>query len=108
MSHSENTITTPVAQLPQLSAFSFGGLDSTLLCISDGQDLIEGLRLAHELAEGIRQLCGRLDDCINNGEIAYCAEVRALGFLADVVSTLNRSARQSLEDQRQGAQGGAK
>jgi hypothetical protein len=108
MTHLKNTTAPSEAQLPQLGSYAFGGSSATLFTINEDQDLLEGLQVASDLSEGIRQLCDRLDQCINEGEIMYCAEIRALGFLGDVVGVLTRSAHRALDRQRNAAEGGAK
>jgi len=101
--HPKNSITNAPLQLPTLGAMQFGDYSTLLFQVQDGGSVVEGLELASDLADGISQLCGRLCAEINNGEIAYCAEVRALAFLSDTVGALTRSARRSLERAAEGA-----
>lgn len=83
--------------LPTTGPMNFGGSSFMLFRVERGTCISEALDLGADLADGVSQLCGRLHDCINNGEIAYCAEIRALGFLGDAIGALNRSARIALE-----------
>ncbi|WP_223616437.1 hypothetical protein [Pseudomonas sp. BF-B-30] len=78
-------------QQPKLRPCAFGTGYANLFKVHEDGDLMEAMQLAADLAEGISQLCGRLDEAINNDGVAYCAEVRALGFLGNVVETLVRS-----------------
>lgn len=102
MSHPKNTTAVTPLQLPTLGVTQFGDYSTPLFQVKDGGSVVEGLELASDLADGISQLCGRLCAEINNGEIAYCAEVRALAFLSDTVGALTRSARRSLERAAEG------
>ncbi|MNB96698.1 hypothetical protein D3C76_1009020 [compost metagenome] len=78
-------------QQPKLRPCAFGTVYANLFKVHEDGDLMEAMQLAADLAEGISQLCGRLDESINNDGIALCAEVRTLGFLGNVVETLVRS-----------------
>lgn len=98
--HPENSTTQESMQLPKLTPFSFGDAGCEMFTIKEGADLIEGLKIAADLSDGIHQLCSRLHAEINNGEIAYVSEVRALGFLGEVVCALARSAQVSLQKQQ--------
>lgn len=81
----------------KMTSISFGGSTEDLFTIAmNGADLSGALDLAADLADGIEQLCGRLVDCINSGEIAYCSEIRALGFLAQMTSALVRSSERGI------------
>lgn len=95
--HPKNSTAQQTVQLPKLTPFSFGPEYIAMFSIQEGADLVQGLAVAADLADGISQLCGRLRDSINDGETAYCAEIRALGFLGDAVSALTRSAQVSLK-----------
>lgn len=97
MSHPKNTTTTLSAQLPKLSPISFGPEYDPIFSIGSDVDLVQGLDIAADLGNGVSQLCGRLDSAINEGEVVLCSEVRAIGFLADVISALTRSAQISLK-----------
>ncbi|MCV4285898.1 hypothetical protein [Pseudomonas capsici] len=84
-----------------MEQITFGGSSHSLFTIASEQwpkneDLSGALELAADLADGVEQLCGRLHDCINDGEIAYCAEIRAIGFLAQITSALVRSAERGI------------
>ncbi|MBM9487009.1 hypothetical protein JBE38_13845 [Pseudomonas sp. ICBG1301] len=100
MTHPKNSITQQTLQLPKLTPFSFGDAGCEMFTIKEGADLIEGLKIAADISDGINQLCGRLYARINDGEIAYVSEVRALGFLGEVVCALARSAQVSLQKQQ--------
>ena len=89
-------MTRPVQRL-KLRPCAFGTAYSNLFKVHENGDLIEAIQVAADLAEGISQLCGRLDESINNGGIALCAEVRALGFLGNVVEALVRSSGHGLK-----------
>ncbi|MBD1601157.1 hypothetical protein [Pseudomonas typographi] len=92
MSRPENTKTQPSLQLPTLGRLEFGGISTESLYIEAGLDLRVGLYLAADISDGVEQLCDRLGDAINNGEVAYLAEVRALGLLSSMSSALSRGA----------------
>lgn len=100
---SENSIPEAVSQQSVLSAVAFGGENSNLLSICAGGNIEQGLELAADLAIGVEQLCSRLEQSINFGELAYCSEVRALGFLSGTVAAFIRAAQFGLV-----AEGGAK
>ncbi|MBI6853388.1 hypothetical protein YA0002_11480 [Pseudomonas cichorii] len=102
MTHRSKEITPPEQKL-RMKQISFGGSGEGLFTIaseqqSEDEDLSGALELAADLADGVEQLCGRLHDCINNGEIAYCAEIRAIGFLAQITSALVRSAERGMRN----------
>lgn len=91
MSRPENSTSANTAQVPTLSSVVFGGTDDNLLEVINGGNADHGIELARDLAEGVEQLCARLDFATNYGEICYCAELRALGFLSGTVAALLRS-----------------
>lgn len=95
--HPKNSTTPPKAQLPKLRPCTFGPGYTDLFSINVDADMVGALSVAADLSDGISQLCGRLGDCINDGEIAYLAEVRTLGFIGDVVAALVRSAERGLK-----------
>lgn len=101
----ENITAATSLQLPKLQQLAFGGESSMLFRITEDESLIDGLKLAGDLAGGIQQLCDRLDDCINDGALVYCDEIRALGFLANVVSALTRASSRSLQKSVDGGSG---
>ncbi|WP_155250521.1 hypothetical protein [Pseudomonas asplenii] len=96
MTHPENSKRPQKLQLPDLGAIDFGGLRLDHLVIEPGQDLLRGLHLAADIGEGVEQLCERLGDSINDGEVAYLAEVRALGLLSSLASAITRAAWHAL------------
>ena len=96
--HLKNSTAQVKSQLLKLTPFSFGPEYIGLFCIPEGGDLVQGLAVAADLADGISQLCERLRGSINDGDIANCAEIRALGFLGDAVSALVRSAQNGIEN----------
>ncbi|QHC93841.1 hypothetical protein PspR84_04105 [Pseudomonas sp. R84] len=100
----ENSTTPPKAQLPKLRPCSFGPDYTELFSINESADLVGALSIAADLADGVSQLCGRLGACINDGEVAYLAEVRTLGFIGDVVAALVRSAGRGLQAAGEDAQ----
>ncbi|VVM91696.1 hypothetical protein PS681_02840 [Pseudomonas fluorescens] len=102
--HPKNSTTPPTAQLPKLRPCSFGPGYTDLLSVNEGADLIGALSIAADLADGVSQLCGRLGASINDGEVAYLAEVRTLGFIGDVVAALVRSAGRGLQAAEENAQ----
>ena len=93
----ENTTPSPKSQLPKLKPCAFGMEYTELFSINPDASLIDALSVASDLSDGISQLCSRLAFAINDGEIAYLSEVRALGFIGDVVSVLTRSAERGLK-----------
>lgn len=95
--HPKNSTAQVKSQLLKLAPFSFGPEYIELFRVLEGGDLVQGLAVAADLADGISQLCGRLKDSINNGSTANCAEILALGFLGDAASALIRSAQSSIE-----------
>lgn len=101
MSRPENTTGIAPTQQPVLRELSFGDplmeYDSPLFLVQQGGKLSDGLSIAADLSDGLTQLCMRLHESINNGEIAYTSEVRALAFLSNTVCALTRSARYGLE-----------
>ncbi|MBP5054349.1 hypothetical protein [Pseudomonas chlororaphis] len=102
----KNTTEPSVVQLPKLRPCEFGPDYTDLFRINPDADLIGALGVAADLADGASQLSGRLAYAINDGELSYLSEVRALGFLSDVVGALVRSAERGLrkarEDQGEG------
>lgn len=98
MSRPENSKTPDVTQQPTLSSIVFGGADDNLLEIIAGGNMDQGIELARDLAEGVQQLCSRLDFVTNYGEICYCAELRAVSFLSGTVAALLRSAQRKHEE----------
>ncbi|GFM89181.1 hypothetical protein PSCICO_45800 [Pseudomonas cichorii] len=101
MTRLSKEIAFPPEPQPKMKQISFGGSGGGLFTIAskewaENEDLPGALDLAADLADGVEQLCGRLNDCINNGEIAYCAEIRAIGFLAQMTSALVRSAERGI------------
>ncbi|MCE1008749.1 hypothetical protein [Pseudomonas monteilii] len=100
MSHPKNTTAPSLAQLPTLNKMEFGDPDLQgirLFVIKEGVDLVEGLRFAADLGDGVHQLANRLAASINDGELAYLSEVRALAFLGEVASTLTRASQYALQ-----------
>lgn len=97
MSRPEITTTPSKSQLPKLKPCAFGMEYTDLFSINPDANLIEALSVASDLSDGISQLCSRLAYAINDGELAYLSEVRALGFIGDVVSVLARSAERGLK-----------
>lgn len=100
MSHPKNTTTPLPAQLPPLNKMEFGDpelLGSRLFVIQEGVGLIDGLRYAADLGEGVHQLANRLAASINDGDMAYLAEVRALALLSEISSTLARASQYALQ-----------
>ncbi|WP_430305296.1 hypothetical protein [Pseudomonas mosselii] len=100
MSHPKNTTAPSPAQLPGLNQMEFGDLELQgvrLFTIQEGVGLIDGLRFAADIGEGVHQLANRLAASINDGELAYLSEVRALAFLGEVASTLTRASQYALQ-----------
>lgn len=97
MSHPKNSKPVEITQQPTLSSIAFGGPNSDLFEIIAGGNMDQGIELARDLAEGVEQLCGRLDFATNYGEICYCAELRAVSFLSGTVAALLRSAQRKQE-----------
>ena len=95
--HPKNSTTPPVAQLPKLRACEFGPDYTDLFRINPDANLIGALGVAADLADGASQLSGRLAHAINDGELSYLSEIRALSFLSDVVGALCRSAERGLK-----------
>jgi hypothetical protein len=95
--HPKNNTAPSKAQLPKLRPCTFGPGYSDLFSINEEADLAGALSVAADLSDGISQLCGRLGDSINDGQIAYLSEVRTLGFIGDVVAALVRSAERGLK-----------
>ena len=96
----ENTTASQKPQVQVLGKVAFGDplmeYTSPFLSVTEGGSIIEGLQFACDLADGLTQLCMRLHGSINDGDLAYCAEVRALAFLGETVTALTRSAHRSL------------
>jgi hypothetical protein len=101
MSHPENNTAPSGAQLPNLNKMEFGNPDlqgDNLFVIKEGVNVVDGLRFAADLGDGIHQLANRLAAAINNdGDITYLGEVRALAFLGEVASTLTRASQYALQ-----------
>ena len=98
--HPKNTTAPSPAQLPNLNKMEFGDpelLGARLFAIQEGVSLIDGLRFAADLGEGVHQLANRLAASINDGDTAYLSEVRALAFLGEVASTLTRASQYALQ-----------
>ncbi|GLK88293.1 hypothetical protein [Pseudomonas turukhanskensis] len=73
-----------------------------LLSVNGGFSSSEALTVAAELADGIKMLSVRLHSAVNEGDLIYCEEITALGFLAESVASLVYSVNRS-----QAVQGGA-
>lgn len=100
--HPKNTTPPQSAQLPDIRQMEFGNAisdGSQLFKITEGSKIVDGLYLAADLADGIKQICDRLHDDINEGDLTYCAEVKALAFLAETVGTIVRASEYSLRPQ---------
>lgn len=100
MTHPKNSTNTCVPQLPSLNQMEFGDLELQgvrLFAIQEGVSLIDGLRCAADLGDGVHQLASRLAASINEGEPAYLSEVRALAFLGEVASALTRASQYALQ-----------
>ncbi|MCL8342930.1 hypothetical protein M9Y85_26945 [Pseudomonas mosselii] len=96
----EITTTPSPMQLPNLNKMEFGDPELQgvrLFAIQEGVSLIDGLRFAADIGEGVHQLANRLAASINDGELAYLSEVRALAFLGEVASTLTRASQYALQ-----------
>lgn len=96
--HPKNSKSIAATQQPTLSSTVFGGVNSDLFEIIAGGNMDHGIELARDLAEGVEQLCARLDFVTNYGEICYCAELRAVSFLSGTVAALLRSAQRKQEE----------
>ncbi|MDR2309042.1 MAG: hypothetical protein LBE53_17865 [Paucimonas sp.] len=100
MSQPKNSTNAPVSQLPSLNQMEFGDLELQgirLFTIQEGVGLIDGLRFAADLGEGVHQLANRLAASINDGDMAYLSEVRALAFLSEVSGALARAGQYALQ-----------
>ncbi|GEM_PF-1451888 len=100
MSHPENTTAPSSAQQVTLNQMEFGDpqlLGTRLFSIQEGVDLLDGLRYAADIGEGVHQLANRLAASINEGDLAYLAEVRALALLAEISSTLARASQYAMQ-----------
>lgn len=98
--HPKNNTAKQAVQLPPLRQMDFGGPDLAedhLFQIREDANLVTGLKFAADLSEGLHQITERLAFCIDDGQLVYLSEIRALSFLADAASTLTRSAQYSLE-----------
>lgn len=103
--HPENTTIAPPAQLPNLNQMEFGQPnvgDPDLFRINENVPMQVGLRYAADVSEGLHQLTERLAFCVNYGEDVYLSELRALSLLADISTTITRSAQYAI--QREGEQ----
>lgn len=101
MSHPKNT-TTPSPAQPILTAeigFFEAPIDNRgvqLLSVAAGTNAEDALRAARTLSSGLSQLCSRLHDSLNMGELAYCDGMSALSFLGETVSALVWSVEKSV------------
>jgi len=100
MTHLKNSTSTSITQLGGIKALSFLEAPSLnngtfLLETVAGVPAADALDLAATLSGGIHQLTDRLYDCINDGAVIYCDEMRALGFLAETVNTLVRAVQRA-------------
>lgn len=77
--------------------------DGPLLQVVAGRSAEGALGLAAELSEGIQLLLDRLYDDVGSADadLVFCAEIKAISFLAETTSALTRSVRRSIQ------QGGA-
>jgi hypothetical protein len=107
MSRPKNSTTHEATQQPTLVHVEFGDAlmeyTSPQMSVMAGGDLLQGLKTASELTEGLTQLCGRLHFAVNYGELVFTAELRALAFLSDAVHALIRSAERSMNPPDQDA-----
>ncbi|MCL8303102.1 DUF3077 domain-containing protein [Pseudomonas mosselii] len=104
MSHPKNTTAPSAAQLPSLNQMEFGQPnmgDPDLFRINANIPMLEGLRYAADISEGLHQLTERLAFCVNYGEGVYLNELRAPSLLADVTTTIARSAQYAIQREEQ-------
>lgn len=95
MSSKNSTTPNPTQQLlPATSEIHFtcGGVGIT---VNEDIDGVYALTAAADLAEAIKLFSDRLYDAINDGDAGYCAEMFALGYLAETCSALIRSVKRS-------------
>ncbi|WP_345956568.1 hypothetical protein Q9323_03110 [Pseudomonas fulva] len=100
MSHPKNTTAPSPAQLPSLNRMEFGQPnmgDPDLFAINKDVPMEVGLQYAADVSEGLHQLTERLAFCVNYGEGVYLNELRALSLLADIATTITRSAQYALK-----------
>lgn len=100
MSHPENTTAPSPAQLPNLNQMEFGQPnmgDPDMFCINANIPMLEGLKFAADVSEGLHQLTERLAFCVNYGESVYLNELRALSLLADIATSITRSAQYAIQ-----------
>ncbi|MEA5670462.1 hypothetical protein VA602_03810 [Pseudomonas sp. MH2] len=104
MSHPKSTTAPSTAQLPPLNQMEFGQPnmgEPELFSINADIPMLEGLRYAADISEGLHQLTERLAFCVNYGEGVYLNELRALSLLADVTTTIARSAQYAIQREEQ-------
>lgn len=100
MSHPENTTAPSTAQLPTLNQMEFGQPnmgDPDLFVINKDVPMEVGLQYAADVSEDLHQLTERLALCVNYGEEVYLNELRALSLLADIATTITRSAQYAIK-----------
>lgn len=100
MSHPKNTTAPSPAQLPNLNQMEFGQPnlgDPDLFRINENVSMQVGLQYAADVSEGLHQLTERLAFCVNYGEDVYLNELRALSLLADIATTITRSAQYAIQ-----------
>lgn len=98
--HPKNTTAPSPVQLPNLSQMDFGQPnmgDPDLFCINANVPMQVGLQFAADVSEGLHQLTERLAFCVNYGELVHLNEPRALSLLADITTTITRSAQYAVQ-----------
>lgn len=99
MSHLENSTGNPQQQPPATHSYDCGGLffETGLIRIQEGYSADEALELARALSCGVEQIAMRIHDQLNNGELVYIDEMKAVSFLGCIVASLIQSSRRGLE-----------
>ena len=92
----KNSTTETPTQQPTLCALEFGGDSFSLFSTVKGGDVADALDVAAVLAEGVMQICTRLSDAVNEGELVNQAELRSVAMLGDVASALTRAAHRGM------------
>ena len=74
--------------------------DGHLLQVVKGVDADIALETAGHLTEGVSLVLNRLHDALNEGELVFTSELKALQIMADLSSALTLSVRRNMDQER--------
>lgn len=72
-------------------SFAIGSSGHHLLQVNSKAPAIDALDMAQNLCFGINLLCEKLGETINEGELVYTSELRALSIMGELAGALTAS-----------------